>query len=129
MNGQLIGRGLDDRLIQTLKQRASRIGRSAEAANVLWSKVLKRDLTAADAEDRMLTLNRAPVVEPGISDLAQRASAVSAAHSITIYDSLHVALAEQRDVQLVTADVRLVRHLSTATPPRQRVVWISDLAG
>ncbi len=29
--GQLIVRGLDDRLIQTLKQRATRIGRSAEA--------------------------------------------------------------------------------------------------
>jgi plasmid stability protein len=29
--GQLIVRGLDDRLIQTLKQRAARVGRSAEA--------------------------------------------------------------------------------------------------
>lgn len=29
--GQLIVRGLDDRLIQTLKQRAARAGRSAEA--------------------------------------------------------------------------------------------------
>jgi antitoxin FitA len=29
--GQLIVRGLDDRLIQTLKQRAARFGRSAEA--------------------------------------------------------------------------------------------------
>ena len=29
--GQLIVRGLDDQVIQTLKQRASRVGRSAEA--------------------------------------------------------------------------------------------------
>lgn len=29
--GQLIARGLDDRLVQSLKQRAARSGRSAEA--------------------------------------------------------------------------------------------------
>ena len=34
----------------------------AETINVLWSKVFKGDLTAADAEERMLVLLRAPVL-------------------------------------------------------------------
>jgi hypothetical protein len=34
----------------------------AEAANVLWSKVIGGDLTASDAEERMAVLLRAPVI-------------------------------------------------------------------
>jgi predicted nucleic acid-binding protein len=33
----------------------------AEAANALWAKVFRGDLTAADAEERLLVLNRATV--------------------------------------------------------------------
>ena len=35
----------------------------AAAANVLWSKVFRGDLTATDAEERMTVLLRAPIIE------------------------------------------------------------------
>lgn len=99
----------------------------AEAVNVLWAKVFRGDLTAADAADRMETLMRAPVVDTAIAGLVHRAFAISVAHSITIYDSLYVALAEHRDIPMVTADQRLLRRLSTDAAFGKRLVWVGDV--
>ena len=54
---------------------------------------------------------RAPVISTPIADLIPRAFAISAALAVTIYDSLNVALAEKRDIAMVTADERLIRRL------------------
>jgi plasmid stability protein len=53
--GQLIVRGLDDRLIQTLKQRAARTGRSAEAEHriILEQALGPETETFAEAAARM----------------------------------------------------------------------------
>jgi plasmid stability protein len=53
--GQLIVRGLDDRLIRTLKQRAARTGRSAEAEHrSILEQVLSPDTeTFAEAAARL----------------------------------------------------------------------------
>ena len=101
----------------------------AEAVNVLWAKVFRGDLTAADAEERMIALLRAPVVGTPIATLAPRAFAISVAHAVTIYNSLYVALAEERDVPLVTADAKLMQRISGDAALRQRMVWVGDLAG
>jgi len=98
-----------------------------EAVNVLWSKVFRGDLTAADAEERMLVLNRAPIVDTPIAGLLPRAFAISVAHSVTIYDSIYIALAEQRDIPLVTADERLVQRLSGDANLGRRMVWVGNL--
>jgi predicted nucleic acid-binding protein len=99
----------------------------AEAINVLWAKGFRGDLTAADAQARMEVLLRAPVVGTPIASLIPRAFAISVAHMVTIYDSLYVALAEQRDLPLVTADERLIRRLSDDAALGQRMVWVGDL--
>nr|WP_294531315.1 type II toxin-antitoxin system VapC family toxin [uncultured Rhodopila sp.] len=101
----------------------------AEAVNVLWAKVFRGDLTAVDAWERMLVLNRAPVVETAIAGLVPRAFAISVAHSVTVYDSLYVALAEQRGIPFVTADERLVRRLAGDADLGNRLVWVGTLAG
>ncbi len=101
----------------------------AEAVNVLRAKVFRGDLTATDAEERMLVLNRAPVVDAAIAGLVPRAFAISVAHAVTVYDSLYVALAEQRDIPLVTADERLVRRLAADAVLGKRVLWIGDFGG
>ena len=100
----------------------------AEAINVLWAKVYRGDLVAADAEARMTALLRAPIVATPIASLMPRAFAISVAHSVTIYDSLYVALAEQRDLKLVTADMRLIRRLADDAVLGQRMVWVGDVA-
>ena len=53
--GQLLVRGLDDRIIQTLKQRAARSGRSVEAEHrALLEQVLGPEVEAfADAAARL----------------------------------------------------------------------------
>jgi predicted nucleic acid-binding protein len=99
----------------------------AEAVNVLWSKVFRGDLTAADAEERMTVLLRAPVIGAPIADLMARAFAISVARTVTIYDSLYVALAERRDIVMVTADERLIRRLSGDAALAKRMVWVGDL--
>jgi predicted nucleic acid-binding protein len=99
----------------------------AEAVNVLWSRVFRGDLSAADAEERMIALLRAPVVGRPIAPLMTRAFALSVAQRVTIYDSLYVALAEALDVPLVTADERLIRQLSSDPILAKRVVSVGDL--
>jgi predicted nucleic acid-binding protein len=101
----------------------------AEAVNVLWSKVLKGDLTAGDAEERMMVLLRAPVIGAPIAELVPRAFAISVANAVTLYDSLYLALAEKRNIPLVTADQRLIRRMLGDAAFAQRMVWVGDLPG
>ncbi len=84
----------------------------AEAVNVLRSKVFHGDLTAADAEERVAVLLRAPIAETPIATLMPRAFQIAVARMVTVYDALYLALAEQRGVPLMTADERLVRWVS-----------------
>ena len=100
----------------------------AEAVNALWSKVIKRELEAADAEERMMVLLRAPVLGSPLPALMPRAFALSVAYGVTIYDSLYVALAEYYDLPLVTADARLIQRMVIDTELRERIVWVGDLA-
>jgi predicted nucleic acid-binding protein len=100
----------------------------AEAGNVIWSKVFRGELTASDAEERLTTLLRAPIVTAPLAALLPRAYAISVAHSLAIYDSLYVALAERLDLPFITADARLVRRLSTTQALSKRTVWIGDIS-
>jgi predicted nucleic acid-binding protein len=99
----------------------------AEAINVLWAKVFRGELTRVDAEERMTVLLRAPITGTPIAGLMPRASAISAARVVTIYDSLYLALAEKRDIPMVTADERLIRQLSADAGLAKRMIWVADL--
>lgn len=100
----------------------------AEAVNVLWAKVFRGDLTASEADERMTVLLRAPVAATPIADLMPRAFAVSVARTVTIYHSLYIALAEKRDIPMVTADERLIRQVSADRALARRIMWIGNLA-
>jgi predicted nucleic acid-binding protein len=101
----------------------------AEAVNAVWSKVYKGDLDATEAEQRMHLLQRAPVVGTPIAGLMPRAFAISVARSVTIYDSLYVALAEKLGIALITADRALLRALAPDAGLAARAIWIGDVAG
>ena len=75
----------------------------------------------------MAVLLRAPVIGTPIASLMPRALAISVACVVTIYDSLYVALAEQRDIPMVTADQRLIRRLLGNAALARRMVWVGDL--
>lgn len=98
----------------------------AEAVNALWSKVFKRELPADDAAERMSVLLRAPVIGTAVTELMPLAFSISVAHSVTIYDSLYVALSEKLGISLVTADRRLIARLASAVPA-ERLIWVGDV--
>ena len=98
----------------------------AEAVNALWSKVFKGELTASDAENRVRVLLRAPSVGAPMSGLMARAFAISVARSVTIYDSLYVALAEALDIRLVTADRALLRLMAGDAVDAKRMIFVGD---
>ena len=98
----------------------------AEAVNVLWAKVFHGDLTAADAEERMGVLLRAPIIDTPIEILMPRAFAISVARMVTIYDGLSIALAEKLTIPLVTADQRLIRKMSDDATLSKLMIWIGD---
>jgi predicted nucleic acid-binding protein len=100
----------------------------AEAVNVLWSKVFKGDLTAADAEERTTALLRAPIIGAPVPDLMPRAFAISVAQAVTICASLYIALAEKLDVPLVTADARLIGRMAGNATLRKRMIWVGELS-
>jgi predicted nucleic acid-binding protein len=58
-----------------------------------------------------------------------RAFAISVALAVTIYDSLYVALAERRDIVMVTADEILIRRLSGDAALAKRMVWVGGPGG
>ncbi len=99
----------------------------AEAATVLWSKVRKAELSVTQATDRVRGLLRAPVIGTPIARLIPRAFAISLAHIMTLYDSLYVALAVDRSIPLVTADVRMIRKLSSDVSLAKLMVWVGDV--
>ncbi len=99
----------------------------AEAVNVLWAKVAYGDLAPTDVRERMEVLLRAPVIGAPIAPLMPRAFAISVALGVTVYGSLYIALAEQRDITLVTADEQLIHRLSGDAALRRRVTWVGDV--
>lgn len=100
----------------------------AEAVNALWSKVFRGELSAVDAEERMTVLLRAPIIGTPIAALMPRAFAIAVARTVTIYNSLYVALAEMRDIPMITADERLIRRLSEDAAFANIAVWIGDIS-
>ena len=70
--GQLIVRGLDDRLIQALKQRAARSGRSAEAEHRALLEQALRPETESFAEAAARLRARTPRQSSDSADLIRK---------------------------------------------------------
>jgi predicted nucleic acid-binding protein len=68
-----------------------------------------------------------PIVEASIAPLVLRAFTIAVVHSVTIYDSLYVALAEQRDVGLVSADAKLIQRLPSDATLGRRMIWVRNV--
>jgi predicted nucleic acid-binding protein len=79
----------------------------SEACNVLWAKVMRRQLTPEEARRQAADLAEAPVVPialPGLLPIAMRL-ALKLQHPV--YDCFYLSAAMQRDTHVVTADRRL----------------------
>jgi predicted nucleic acid-binding protein len=83
---------------------------------------------AADAQERMMVLLRAPVTGTPVMDLMPRAFEISVTQAVTHYDSLYVARAKKFDVPLLTADERLIRRIASDAVLAKRMIWIGHLS-
>jgi predicted nucleic acid-binding protein len=79
-----------------------------EAANALWSRARRGDLTPAEVARRVAALERTPVI--AVDARRHLAAAVGLANELAhpVYDCLYLAVARAEGALLVTADRRLV---------------------
>ena len=82
--------------------------RAAECANILWKKVARAELTLNEAEVVALALEKAAVaLHPTRARLAT-VMKLACELDCTTYDCFYLALAQELQQPLVTADLRLV---------------------
>lgn len=79
----------------------------AEAANTVWKKVLRKELTAADGKRLVADFGRIAVETVPCRALAEDAHALAIATGRSVSDTTYVALAIRMDTHLLTADERL----------------------
>lgn len=95
------------RLLETCRDMAAPSHWIAEAANALWAKSRKRELTPDQATERVGMLAAAPVAPLAVDRLLRRAFEIAMHAGITVYDALYLAAAADTGRPLVTADRRL----------------------
>jgi predicted nucleic acid-binding protein len=77
-----------------------------EAANALWRRNRRGELTSAEAAERLAELRNAPVTPLPQEDDLDAALALAAELSHPVYDCLYLAAAIREDALVVTADRR-----------------------
>jgi predicted nucleic acid-binding protein len=75
-----------------------------EAANALWRRARRGELTDAEAKARLLELRNAPVTTSPIEDDLIAAADLASALGHPVYDCLYLAAAIREDAYVVTAD-------------------------
>jgi predicted nucleic acid-binding protein len=99
----------------------------AEAGSVLWKKVRRNELGAADARKAFASLLGFRRLAPRpIKPLMPYALELALRHQCTVYDALYLALAVQLDCPVVTADRKLIEGVRDWFPS-EHLVWIGDV--
>ena len=84
----------------------------AEAANALWKKIRRRELSAAEANRALDVISASGIVLYAAQPLLARALVMAQRLEHPVYDCVYVALAERERATLVTADERLLARLA-----------------
>ncbi len=83
-----------------------------EIGNILWKKVVRRELTSAEAGLACRLLCFASIEIHDMQRHSSSALTMALALGHPVYDTTYLALAEALDIPMVTADRRLVNKLS-----------------
>ncbi|MGH7893075.1 MAG: type II toxin-antitoxin system VapC family toxin [Candidatus Binatia bacterium] len=83
-----------------------------EAANALWKKARRAELSAAEAARALDVLTSSGIVVCQAQPLLGRALAMAQRLDHPVYDCVYLALAERERATLVTADERLLGRLA-----------------
>lgn len=85
----------------------------AEAANTIWKKLRRGELTLAKAQSIIAQLPSVPVARHADRPIIGSAFDIAEKTGRTVYDSLYVALADRIGGQVVSADEKFVNALSS----------------
>jgi predicted nucleic acid-binding protein len=85
----------------------------AECANILWKKVQRRELSAAEARMAARLLQAADIELVQSRSLLEASVDLAVALEHPAYDCLYLALAIERQCQFATGDERLLRKLAS----------------
>lgn len=77
-----------------------------EAANALWRRTVRGELTPAEATERLTELTKAPVASVPLEQDLPEAMSLSVQLNHPVYDCLYLALARRLETYVVTADTR-----------------------
>ena len=91
----------------------------AECANVLWRRCRQGDITPDEATESLADLLTLQVPLVPATSLVQSALSLALQHQRTVYDALYLALAQERNCTLITADERFFNALSAQFPQLQ----------
>jgi len=79
----------------------------AEAANTIWKKIRRKDLTVEEGHQLVADMGRIAVETVSCRALAEDAHALANATGRTVYDAMYIALAVRLNTRSITADDRL----------------------
>jgi predicted nucleic acid-binding protein len=83
-----------------------------ECTNILWKYVHRFGYSPRNARQDVADLRALALVTISTADLIEPALDLALTHDITAYDASYVALAQQLDLPLITADTTLARKLA-----------------
>ena len=86
-----------------------------EAANALWRRARRGEMSGEQAKERLATLHAAPVTASPIERDLLAAADLADALDHPVYDCLYLVMAIREDTQVITADKRF--HAVVAASP------------
>jgi predicted nucleic acid-binding protein len=86
-----------------------------EAANALWRRTLRGEISREEAKARLAELFNAPVTTSAMEDDLLRAADLADALEHPVYDCLYLAMAIRENTYVVTADTRF--HAAVGRSP------------
>jgi predicted nucleic acid-binding protein len=98
----------------------------AELGNVLWRRQRLGELSPSNARDMLLTLRAIPVRTYALFPLLPLALEIAVTIGHSIYDCIYLALADQEDCRVVTADRRLQNAVASG-PMAQSVMGLTEV--
>ena len=99
-----------------------------ECGNTLWRKTRIGDLTQALADQYLEIIMRAPINVIGTKQLLPKALDLAITLDHPIYDCFYLALAEERDTELITADAKFQGKAIQMLPEAgQRITLLSSI--
>ena len=96
----------------------------AEAANTIWKKIRRKQLTADDGQRLVADIGRIGVETVSCRALAEDSHALATATGRTVYDAMYLTLAIRLDTRLLTADERLETALRNMPALGERIQLI-----